>query len=104
MAQTKTISANTIATPLTPVITEKSAHLAQTGAYVFVVPKHATKVSVAQAFKNIYGLTPKRVNMLITHGKEHRFGRAISRRPDLKRAIVYLNAGERVDLFEKTTK
>ena len=97
----KVISATTAETLLAPLVTEKSAHLADVGVYAFKVPVSASRVAVRQAFKDLYKVTPVKVNVIRVHGKEHRFGQVFSRRADWKKALVTVAKGARIDIFEK---
>lgn len=98
---TKMVSAFTARTLLAPLVTEKAAHLADAGVYVFLVPVTASRVAVGQAFRDMYKVTPTRVNIIRVHGKEHRFGGTMSRQSDWKKALVTVKKGTRIDIFEK---
>lgn len=100
-ASKKEISVLAAETILAPLVTEKTAHFADEGVYVFRVPLVANRVAVRQAFEEMYGVRPLKVNIIRTHGKEKRFGRVTSRRSDWKKAMVRVPAGSRVDVFEK---
>lgn len=82
----------------TPIFTEKTAHMSAHDVYVFRVAKDVNRITVKQAFNAIYGVMPKKVNILISHGKEKRTGRVISRRSDLKRAIITVPKGVKIDV------
>ncbi len=97
----KTLSDLAVKTILAPVVTEKSAHLADQGVYVFSVPMTANRVAVRQAFREIYGVQPSKVNIVVSHGKETRFGQTYSRQADRKKALVSVPKGTRVSVFEK---
>ena len=98
---TKMVSAFTARTLLAPLITEKAAHLADAGVYAFLVPVTANRVAVGQAFRDMYKVTPVKVNIIRVHGKEHRFGGTTSRQADWKKALVTVKKGTRIDIFEK---
>jgi large subunit ribosomal protein L23 len=100
-AVSKFVSATTARTLLAPLVTEKSAHLADAGVYAFLVPVSANRVTVGQAFRELYKVTPVKVNIIRVHGKEHRFGQVTSRQSDWKKALVTVPKGTRVDIFEK---
>jgi large subunit ribosomal protein L23 len=97
----KSVSAFSAATLLAPLVTEKAAHLADAGVYAFLVPVTANRVAVGQAFRELYKVTPVKVNIIRVHGKEHRFGGVMSRQSDWKKALVTVPAGTRIDIFEK---
>lgn len=100
-APTKVVSAVTARTLLAPLVTEKSARLADAGVYAFVVPVSANRVTVGQAFRELYKVTPVKINIIRVHGKEHRFGQVMSRQSDWKKALVSVPKGTRIDIFEK---
>lgn len=98
---TKLVSVFAARTLLAPLVTEKSAHLSEAGVYAFLVPVSANRVAVGQAFREMYKVTPVKVNIIRVHGKEHRFGQTMSRQSDWKKALVTVPKGTRVDIFEK---
>ncbi|MEK7183420.1 MAG: 50S ribosomal protein L23 [Patescibacteria group bacterium] len=100
-APSKMVSAFTARTLLAPLVTEKAAHLADAGVYAFLVPVTANRVAVNQAFRELYKVTPVKVNIIRVHGKEHRFGGVMSRQSDWKKALVSVPKGTRIDIFEK---
>lgn len=100
-ASKKALSVMAADTILAPLVTEKTARLADSGVYVFRVPVFANRVAVRQAFSEMYGVRPTKVNIVLVHGKENRFGQVLSRQSDWKKALVSVPAGSRVDVFEK---
>jgi large subunit ribosomal protein L23 len=98
-AQGGAVSALAARTLLAPLVTEKTAHLADAGVYAFRIPLSANRVEVRAAFKELYKVTPTDVNIMRVHGKESRAGRFASRAMDWKKALVTLPAGSRVDIF-----
>ncbi len=82
---------------LQALVTEKAT---VTGTYMFKVKKSSTKSEVLKAFKAKYGKTPRKVNVLNVMGKTKLRGRQVGKRSDWKKAIVYLNKGETVDLYQ----
>lgn len=83
-----------------PLITEKSASLASEGVYVFEVNPSCGKVEVKHAIKELYGVLPRRVNVVTMGGKRVRFGRRHGVRHDWKKAFVFLKKGETIDVFD----
>jgi large subunit ribosomal protein L23 len=85
-----------------PVVSEKSYGLQDTGAYTFLVHPDASKPEIHDAVQRLFNVKVAKVNTLNRKGKatrNRRTGKA-GKRPDTKRAIVTLAAGERIDLFE----
>ncbi|MBI2171244.1 MAG: 50S ribosomal protein L23 [Chloroflexi bacterium] len=83
-----------------PVVTEKSTLLQERDKYVFEVTPKATKTLVKQAVQMAYNVRVLDVNMLMNRGKLKRFGRRVSRTRDTKKAIVTVQSGDRIQIFE----
>ncbi|MDO8390268.1 MAG: 50S ribosomal protein L23 [Actinomycetota bacterium] len=87
---------------LAPVVSEKSYGLIERGVYTFKVHPAASKPEISDAIESIWGVTVMKVNTLNRKGKAtraRRTGKAGSK-PDSKRAIVTLAAGDEIPLFE----
>ena len=87
---------------LAPVVSEKSYGLIEQGVYTFKVHPGASKPEIGDAIESIWGVTVLKVNTLNRKGKvtrARRTGKAGSK-PDTKRAIVTLAAGDEIPLFE----
>jgi large subunit ribosomal protein L23 len=84
-----------------PVITEKATDLQSQGCYVFEVGLSVNKVMVKRAVESLYGVVPRRVNMGKIRGKAVRYGRSHGRTKDRKKAIVFLNQGDKIDFASK---
>ena len=84
---------------LRPITTEKSVRLAGVSTYVFMVRPDATKVEVAKAFQDLYGVKPVAVRTTRRQGKMVRFGRFEGREKAEKKAIVVVPAGTTVSVF-----
>ncbi|MBR1397547.1 MAG: 50S ribosomal protein L23 [Selenomonadaceae bacterium] len=82
-----------------PLITEKTTELMSEGKYVFVVDKKANKIEIAKAVKEVFNVKVEKVNTIIMKGKKKRVGRTVGKRPDYKKAIVKLAAGETIEFF-----
>ena len=85
---------------LKPAITEKSTLLQESGKYTFKVEPRANKVEIKAAIEKNFSVTVLDVNITKTHGKRKRYGPRLSKRPDLKKAVVTLKAGDRINLIE----
>ncbi len=87
---------------LAPVVSEKSYSLIEQGVYTFLVHPSASKPEIHDAVEAIWGVKVVRVNTLNRPGKvaRARKGSRIGRKPDTKRAIVTLAAGDDIPLFE----
>ncbi|MYC31904.1 MAG: 50S ribosomal protein L23 [Chloroflexi bacterium] len=85
---------------LRPTITEKSTLLQEEGQYTFEVAPKANKTLVKQAIEKNFGVTVVAVNITVNRGKRKRYGPRFKKRPDVKKAVVTLRAGDRIDLIE----
>ncbi|MHB8464902.1 MAG: 50S ribosomal protein L23 [Acidimicrobiales bacterium] len=85
-----------------PVVSEKSYALLDQGVYTFLVHPEANKIEVRQAVEAIFNVRVSKVNTMNRPGKRKRNRRSFTygKKPDTKRAIVTLHAGDRIDLFE----
>ena len=83
-----------------PIITEKSTLLQEDGKYVFHVAPRANKIMIKEAVQKAFGVTVIDVNICKVRGKEKRYGPRLTRTPDVKKAIVTLLAGDRIQLIE----
>jgi large subunit ribosomal protein L23 len=87
---------------LAPVVSEKSYALLDANAYTFKVAPDANKIEIRQAIESIFGVRVLKVTTLNRKGKRKRNRRTFTygKRPDTKRAVVTLVAGDRIELFE----
>jgi large subunit ribosomal protein L23 len=82
-----------------PVMTEKSTMiLEKVNAYVFAVDKHATKPEIKKAIEGIFDVKVVSVNTILNKGKRKVFRGHLGRRADLKKAIVRLASGNKIEL------
>lgn len=82
-----------------PIISEKSAKLAEAGAVAFEVDARADKKKVANAIKAIYNVMPENVNILNQKGKTKTFrGKFKGTQKAVKKAYVTLKAGDKIEL------
>ena len=87
---------------LAPVVSEKSYSLIEQGVYTFKVHPSASKPEISDAVEAIWGVKVVKVNTLNRPGKvaRARKNNRLGRKPDTKRAIVTLAAGDDIPLFE----
>ncbi len=83
-----------------PVITEKTTGLMEENKYCFIVDRRANKVQIRQAVEEIFKVRVKKVNTMNLLGKVKRMGRFEGRTPSVKKAIVTLEPGSRIEFFE----
>ncbi len=87
---------------LRPVVSEKTYALMDNNVYVFVVDPDATKIEVRLAVEQAFNVRVTKVNTLNRKGKSKRNRRnnTVGHRVDTKRAMVTLQPGDSIDLFE----
>ena len=83
---------------LSPVITEKATMASEHNKVMFKVAKHATKPQIKEAVEKLFDVKVKRVNTLIREGKVKTFRNKRGQKSDVKRAIVTLEEGHRIDV------
>ena len=84
---------------IAPVVSEKSYGLLDENKYTFLVAPDANKTEIKIAVEAIFKVRVTEVNTLNRPGKKRRTRYGTGRRPDTKRAIVTVAAGERIDIF-----
>jgi large subunit ribosomal protein L23 len=83
-----------------PLITEKGTLLQQQGKYVFEVAKGAAKHQIKQAVEAAFKVNVVKVNVINMPGKKRRMGRREVMMPSQKKALVTLEPGQKIELFE----
>ena len=83
---------------LSPVITEKATAASERNQVVFRVAPHATKPQIKEAVEKLFDVKIKRVNTLIRKGKIRNFRGMRGQLSDVKKAIVTLEEGHRIDV------
>ena len=94
------VSSSFVDVIIKPLLSEKTAVLASTNQYVFLVRKEANRIQVSSAIKQTYGMQPVSVNILNVNGKKLRFGGRKAKRSDWKKPIVTLSAGQTINVYE----
>ena len=86
---------------ISPLVTEKSQlQAANTNTYTFKVSINANKIEIKHAIEKIFSVKVLDVNTIRMLGKPKRLGRYSGKRPDWKKAIVTLRAGDKIADFE----
>ena len=81
-----------------PVVTEKATVASEHNKVVFKVASKATKPQIKDAIEKLFDVKVKSVNTLIREGKFKTFKNRIGQQSDVKRAIVTLEEGHRIDV------
>jgi len=86
---------------LAPVVTEKSTRAAeQGGQVVFNVLQSANRQDVKVAIEQAFDVEVETVRIMNVKGKSKRFGRALGKRSDRKKAYIRLKEGSDIDFAE----
>jgi len=83
---------------LSPVVTEKATAASEHNKVVFNVAKTATKPLIKEAVEKLFDVKVKSVNTLVRKGKVKIFRGRKGVQSDLKRAVVTLEEGEKIDI------
>ncbi len=85
-------------TIVAPIVTEKSTRLGELSQVVFRVRKDATKPQIKSAVEALFDVKVTAVNTLNVKGKVKRFRGTLGKRDDVKKAIVTLAEGQKIDV------
>ena len=97
-----------------PLLTEKGTRLKEHGGapvgtfseeelqpqVLFEVAVEANKIEIKNAIEALFSVKVVDVHTQIMRGKDKRVGRFMGRRPNWKKAIVTLAAGNKIEFFE----
>lgn len=81
-----------------PVITEKATFASELNKVVFKVRKDATKPQIKAAVEGLFDVKVESVNTLVRKGKTKIFRGARGTQSDVKKAVVTLAEGHRIDV------
>lgn len=77
--------------------TEKSTLSEAVGKYLFLVDKSANKIQIKDAVEQLYKVKVRDVNTFISGGKLKRVRHQLGRTPDIKKAVVTLEKGQKIE-------
>ena len=84
-----------------PLVTEKTNALRELkNDYVFEVASDANKIEIRQAVERLFGVQVKSVRTAVVRGKFRRTKKGVGQKPNWKKAIVTLDEGQTIELFE----
>jgi large subunit ribosomal protein L23 len=83
---------------VSPVITEKATFASEQNKVVFKVRKDATKTEIKSAVESLFDVKVEAVNTLVRKGKTKFFRGARGTQSDVKKAVVTLADGHRIDV------
>ena len=81
-----------------PVNTEKATIASDRNQVIFKVARTATKPQIKEAVEKLFDVKVKSVNTLIRKGKLKAFRGSLGRQQNVKKAIVTLEEGHRIDV------
>ena len=81
-----------------PVITEKATTASEHNKVVFKVAAKASKPQIKEAIEKLFDVKVKSVNTLVRKGKTKVFRGQFGSQSNIKRAIVTLEEGQRIDV------
>lgn len=82
-----------------PRITEKAAYSSElSNAYVFEIDANANKANVATAIKDLYNVTPIKVNIVKLPAKKVLSKGKRGKTSRVKKAYVYLKKGDKIEI------
>ena len=83
-------------------VSEKGTNLREkSNQYFFEVALGANKIEIKHAVQTLFQVKVRDVRTMTLPGKVKRMGRYAGARPDWKRAVVTLEAGQTIALFEE---
>jgi large subunit ribosomal protein L23 len=83
---------------VSPVVTEKATMASEHNKVVFKVASKATKPQIKEAVEKLFDVKVKSVNTLVRKGKTKVFRGNLGSQSDVKRAVVTLEEGHRIDV------
>ena len=83
---------------ISPVITEKATLASVRNPVMFKVAEHATKPQSKEAVEKLFDVKVKSVNTHVRKGKIKAFKGTIGEQQEVKRAIVTLEEGHKIDV------
>ena len=83
---------------LAPVITEKSTMASEANQVVFKVRRDATKPEIKAAVEQLFKVKVLAVNTINRKGKTKRFRGVKGKQQDVKKAIIRLAEGDKIDV------
>jgi large subunit ribosomal protein L23 len=81
-----------------PVITEKATIASDSNQFVFKVRREATKPQIKAAIEKLFDVKVMAVNTLVRKGKSKVFRGMRGKQQDVKKAVVTLADGHRIDV------
>ncbi len=84
-----------------PLITEKATLISEKNQFAFKVAPWSNKFQIRRAVEEIFSVDVLKINTISLKGKTKRFKGRLGRRSDIKKAIVTIKEGQKIDLSVK---
>lgn len=85
-----------------PIITDKATRLLEKNQYSFVVDRYASKPMIKKEIEALFEVTVTDLNTCRLPRKKKRVGKFVGWKPQYKKAIVTLKAGNSINLFTES--
>ncbi len=83
-----------------PVVSEKTMGLLAENKYTFLVNPDANKIEIKHAVEKAFNVKVTDVKTISIKGKAKRVGRYVGKTADKKKAIVTLQDGDKIEIFD----
>jgi large subunit ribosomal protein L23 len=83
-----------------PLVTEKNSALQALNKYAFEIADGANKLMIQQAVEKAFKVKVTKVNVITMRGKTKKVGRQLTHTNPWKKAVVTLQAGDKIEYFE----
>lgn len=84
------------------VLTEKATRMKEQNKVAFEVALDANKVEIRQAIEAMFNVKVVDITTLVQRGKIKRIGRRELKRPNWKKAVITLRAGDDIQFFSES--
>lgn len=82
-------------------MTEKAMQIqGDRNSYTFVVDTRADKKQIKRAIEGLFKVHVMKINTNVIRGKFKRVGKSIGKKSNIKKAMVTLKEGEKIEMFE----
>jgi large subunit ribosomal protein L23 len=84
-----------------PLVTEQAVNRAQNdNKYSFIVNRQANKIEIKKAVEDLFKVKVLSVNTAVVKGKNKKVGKYTGHTATRKKAIVTLQQGDKIEIFE----
>nr|YP_009314977.1 Ribosomal protein L23 [Scinaia undulata]SCW23432.1 Ribosomal protein L23 [Scinaia undulata] len=85
-----------------PILTDKTTRLLEDNQYSFQVQRKAKKEEIKKAIEYLFNVRIIKINTINLPSKKRTVGRFIGKKPSYKKAIVTLDANDKINLFPES--